>query len=77
MQKPIYSVPIKNKDKKDNETYIFRHPEALGLDLNSLPNETLHFYYKKFLEKPNEPFMGERRITPYGNLDKCYHFYTR
>lgn len=33
--------------------------------------------YKKFLEQPEKQFIGERKVTPYGNLDKKFTWYSR
>lgn len=33
--KLVYSVPINNKDRKDNETSIYRHPLSADKNLES------------------------------------------
>lgn len=40
--KTIYAVSTNNKDKKENETHIYRHPNGLDVDLKTLAEgETL------------------------------------
>ena len=71
----IYALSIDNKDKKDNESHIYRAPESLELDLNNYPLEfkTLHDAYRStFNENPDAECMGYRQRNPDGSLQNCY-----
>ena len=58
-----YNVSTNNKDKKDNESHIYRSPNSLGVDLFAEPKKfkTMHDFYKRTLENhANSPFLGTR-----------------
>ncbi len=79
--KPIkYMVPIQNKDKKENETFIYRHPKTVNYDLFNFEEDikTLHdVYIKRFkLEDENEPCIGRRERNMNGELFKKVHWYS-
>lgn len=45
-----YAIPINNKDKADNESSIYRHPDAVNKPLESFVSlSTLHNAYTKAL----------------------------
>ena len=70
----MYALPISNQDKKQNETYIYRHPDFVNKDyLSTVPYKTIHDYYKQRLNNLNNKFIGERKLTN-GKLDNFYTF---
>ena len=45
-----YAIPLNNKDKKENESSIYRHPSAVNKELESFVSlTTLHNAYNKAL----------------------------
>lgn len=72
-----YHVEIDNKDKKPNETNIYRSSLNPELDLSKGPTyETLQDVYIKFSETCGRPVLGFRRKSPYGNYENKYYFYS-
>lgn len=77
MEEIQYSVSTQNKDKKENETHIFRHPSAIGKPLASfLTCSTLQQVYTKCLNNPSSPLLGKRKQNPDGSFEKKYSWYS-
>ncbi len=73
----MYNVSIKNKDKKDNESFIFRNQNSIGNDLfvENPDFPTIHHLYKKILHKGDLPFLGTRYDRD-GTLTNSFTFRT-
>ena len=75
-----YAVPIENADRKANETFIYRNPDGLDLDLNNFDTKlkTIHDIYKKmFNDGLNEDCIGYRAKNPDGSLQNSYTWYKK
>ena len=74
----IYSIPINNSNRKDNETVIYRHPLAVGKELFKPDREikTLHDSYLKSLNNPQNDFLGYREKDADGQLKKKFTFFS-
>ena len=63
MKKIEYAVSINNSDKKDNESYVYRHPESLNRDLEKQTMEntsSLQDIIKRLnQENPDRKFIGK------------------
>lgn len=46
MKDLIYAKSIKNKDKKDNETFVYRHPDMVEKEFTVYKGKTMHEIYK-------------------------------
>lgn len=69
----LYSIPIKNNEKKPNETYIYKNPLVKEIEWNKLyKKRTLHETYKKLLEDPNLEMIGYRKKNNKGILEKKF-----
>ena len=74
----LYAVSTNNKDKAKNETHVFRHPDAVDKDLNSLTTvKTLHDVYNSRLKtSPQEQSIGRREKDGNGQLSNTITWYT-
>ena len=73
----MYSVPLNNSDRKDNETSIYRHPDFVNKDFKeSIEFNTIHDMFKKRLENINSKFIGVRLKDKDGQISKSFTWYT-
>ena len=74
----LYATPIPTPDKADNETEIYRHPEAVGLDLfKAQPVHTLHeVFTKRFKGNPQGDCFGRRELDSEGKLSEVVSWYS-
>ena len=69
----LYSIPIHNKDKKENETSIYKHPLVIKKNWEDVyKKQTIHDNYKKLLENPNLELLGFRKKLKNGDLEKKF-----
>ncbi len=77
MGKITYCVPISNKDKKDNETSVYRTVKFKDRSwYDSLEMKTLQDVYKKILENPNNKMLGYRKKLNDTEFKKSYTWIT-
>lgn len=59
----VYAVSVNNSDKKENETHIFRHPDAVHKDIFSCETvKTLQEVLEHRFKKLNELYLGYRLV---------------
>jgi long-chain acyl-CoA synthetase len=74
----LYSVPISTPNKAENETVVYRHPQAADMDLsNSSKIKTLHeAYQRRFKTNPKGDCFGRREMTSDGKLADVISWYS-
>ena len=61
MKDLIYAKSIQNKDKRDNETFVYRHLDMVGKEFTVYKGKTMHEIYKNRQRKPYNRYLGNRK----------------
>ena len=74
----LYAVSMQNADKKDNESHVYRHPDAVDCDIWNLKPQlkTIHDAYRVAFEKPNRQILGRRERNQDGTLQNVITWFS-